>query len=195
MAQPLPIDSFFPASPGRRKSPPSVLLRVEKREVHHCGRSRTQGAGRAAVRSRERNIACARCARRRRGESPAVHLLCRGLFRSRIKSVSDAHRFPSFPPPPFSVCPTVPSLLLRVFLRVFLRVLLRLYTPPHATEYLMALRTIIALQPSFAFRLWWKRSGCACASANCKPLPIVLLIRETFETRSMYSSKKRKKYK
>lgn len=28
-----------------------------------------------------------------------------------------------------------------------------IYTPPHATEYLMALRTIIALQPSFVFRL------------------------------------------
>lgn len=113
------------------------------------------------------------CAREGRRESPAVHLLCRGLLRSHIKSVSDALRFPS---PLRSPC-----------LYCILRVLLRLYTS--STRYEIPDGPSHDNCPSTVFRLSSFAFGgndptarvraIGPVPANCEPLAIVLLIRET----------------
>lgn len=113
MAQPLPIDPFFSAS--RRKSPPSVALRVEKRRVHHCGRSRTQGADRPkgvvrgslcamCEKDEENHLRCTCCAGGSFGPVLKVYQTLSGSLRPSVRraTIASPHPPPRSPPPLYS---------------------------------------------------------------------------------------------
>lgn len=115
MAQLLPIDLFFSdaakkphfcSSPRKRRRRKSSPHTVGDRVRRVQGRPKKRGEPE-------------RGEREGRGESPAVHLLCRGLLRSRIKSVSGAF--------PFSSASS--SLLHRVLLRAPIYMYILLHTP------------------------------------------------------------------
>lgn len=108
LVQLLPIDRFFPASPGQRCGEKKPFFSSPSR-----GKKRSSPlweiayAGCWPVRNCERKPA--RSEQEGRGESPAVHLLCRGLLRFRIKSVSGT------PPSPSLRLPRLSSLLFSAF--------------------------------------------------------------------------------
>lgn len=115
---------------GRGKKNERKKKRKKKKDgVHHCGRSRTQGADRSMSRERKPG----RGVREGRGESPAVHLLCRGLLRSRIKSVSG--------------CPLVPTSTFHLLFLLLLLLCLRSPANPPLARVARALLRVLLRTP------------------------------------------------
>lgn len=116
----LPIDLFFSDAakkPYFCSSPRKRRRRRRKSSPHTVG----DRVRRVQSRLRKRGEP-ERGEREGREESPAVHLLCRGLLRSRIKSVSGALPFSS-------ASSTSSSLLHRVLLRAPIYMYILLHTP------------------------------------------------------------------
>lgn len=154
----LPIDLFFSDA---AKSLTSVPLRVkeeeeeEERVVHTLWE--IAYAGCRAVRGREESLSAAS---EKDEENHLRCTCCAGGSSDPVLKVYQARSpFPPRPPRPHP-CSTASSSA---------RLYICIYSSTRHAEYLMALCTIIALQPSLVFRLWWKRFGRACARAcSCK---------------------------